>query len=584
MAFMSRENKISGVEFGLRNGIGRGAGGWMPLEGAREKDGGAGSQSGTATVSPSTSTSRLPSQLYPETITSTSLQPSQARKDTGPLDTFPVDAFKNDAELSNSDANASIIPIFDAKTSTTSRVISRGRSKKPISARTSRSTVMPWVHASPPDLWQIVQPSASSSSTYPSKHNHLKTQPSYPHPQHTSGSARRGGGSEDPLLRGISQPITRPVPKAIGSERRQRLQLQQEQPTYKAPPPADLNWTPPSPNSWTTSVMPLSTSLDPTSKTALGPSKRYAPQITITIPEKSKNLRVAPLPLPTPPSTPPLQLTVVELTPAPEYQRQLKLQTDAAAAFKHKHELVTRFNDQRSRRVGGKNVSRFSSPLNPAMETMGVTFQDCVDVEKKEREKLGLAGVRGREKTWNYFRKPQVVGTRSRVVCERWNGGGSGSINSYLRGSEQKHCLGCRREGLRVRLMVVGVWRWGVLFGEPGDSQFEDDDDDDIFGTGEKGRFVMDYWDDDEECGSGRGMLLKKEKDSGGDVPMDVDHDTDSVLDIAGPDNLEAELARASDFRMEVDSDSHSKAPETEWIGGVPDSPRLKDLDDFDEV
>ena len=127
--------------------------------------------------------------------------------------------------------------------------------------------------------------------------------------------------------------------------------------------------------------------------------------------------------------------------------------------------------------------------------------------------------------------------------------------------------------------MVVGVWRWGVLFGEsPGFD--DDDDDDDILNLGsidKTGRFVMDYWDDDEDL-SGRGMLMSKEH--GGDVPMDVDHDTDSVLGIDSPATLDAELARASEMRMEVDS----SPLKTEWVGGVPDSPRLKDLDDFDEI
>ncbi|KAK1231325.1 hypothetical protein PQX77_005567 [Marasmius sp. AFHP31] len=506
---------------------------------------------------------------------------SPADANTNPLATLPIDAFKDDAGPPDTEPKPSIIPIFDAKTSTTSRVI-RGRSKKPVGARSSRSTGMPWVHASPPDLWQIVQPSASSS-----KHHHnFATQPSH-HTQHnpTSGFTRRsvGGGAsgatQDAVLR-TTQPVAvaRPVPKAIGSERKQRLQVQQQQPVINVPLPTTLDWNPAIPpsssNSWTTSVMPSSISLpSPPSTPALGESKRFGPQISICVPEKQKNTRVTPLPTP-PPTPPPLSLTIVELTPAPVCQYQL----DAAAAFERKYELVTRFNSQRTR-GGGKHAPRFSSPLNPAMADMGLTFQDCLDVDKKEREKAGC--MRGREKSWNYFRKQQVVGTRSRGICERWNGGGSGSISSYLRGSEQKHCLGCRREGLRVRSLVVGVWRWGVLFGESvGDSGFEDDEDDDdiltLGSAGKTGRFVMDYWDDDEDL-SGRGMLMRREH---GDVPMDVDHDSDSVLDVDSPSSLEAELARASGVKMEVDSNRS----ETEWVGGVPDSPRLKDLDDFDEI
>ncbi|KAG7089944.1 hypothetical protein E1B28_011572 [Marasmius oreades] len=521
---------------------------------------------------------------------------------------------------------------------------------------------MPWVHASPHDLWQVV-PSDS--------HPTIQRPPFSPIQPQTHSRRNASVLPEYPLPQVIARASESSAPKAIGSERKLRLlQQQREQPMVDVVPTPE----------WNSGSIPTSSSRH----TGTFPSrqaKRFgaaqsqvsslSQPVSGSIPERPKH-RTIPLPpqgLPTPPPTPPSTpssphlpihapaptpirtsaLPLIHLPPAPQAHSDYQQTQELIQKYKS----ISKFNAHRFRH-GTKwtPVPRFSSGLNPAREALGEVLgakgKDFVDGERweKERERererelelerlgLGLGsgsslGFGRKEKSWNYFRRAQSVGLRSRSVCERSHSrsasGGCVSVSAYLRGSDQKHCLGCRREGLRVRLLIVQLWRrnlWeggssmstsatatpildsdldfdlGMRLGlEFLGSEFEFDDDEDdededdvdvnVDVVGENGglgrRFVMDHWDDDSsQVGLGRVKERKgsEQTETNRDIPMDVDSETDSF---SGPRRLDEELMRA---QMEVDSDDHNqvvvKAPETVWVGGVPDSPRLKDLDDFD--
>jgi hypothetical protein len=134
---------------------------------------------------------------------------------------------------------------------------------------------------------------------------------------------------------------------------------------------------------------------------------------------------------------------------------------------------------------------------------------------------------------------------------------------------------------LRVRLLIVGLWKWTALHGAKFDIDYYwSDEDSDDEGCEEDAEINM---------GSRRGR-----KDFPMDV-MDVDVSfSDSVLDLSRQATLDMEIKKAASssqpsigLDMEVDVDLQFKlAPSSsgEWDGDVPDSPRLKDLDDFDDI
>lgn len=121
------------------------------------------------------------------------------------------------------------------------------------------------------------------------------------------------------------------------------------------------------------------------------------------------------------------------------------------------------------------------------------------------------------------------------------------------------------------------------------DEDDEDDEDDeeivDIHVKEAGKRFVMHFWDDDDGAPESHRVEQGKSQTANGDDPMDVDSDPIRTLDNSGSGRLDEELKRAT--QMEIDSDHDpqvSQPSETRWVGGVPDSPRLKDLDDFEEM
>ncbi|KAF9266456.1 hypothetical protein L218DRAFT_942173 [Marasmius fiardii PR-910] len=631
-AFLSRENRLC-PDFGRGNASRT----TSSLGNSRDKDGSEGVYSGITTGG-TTSQSSL------ETVTT----PLQVNKDSPAV---TVDAFNN----SESSSTDSTIPIYDSKTPTSaSRALSNrtGRFRKPISAR-SRYTGMPWVQASPIDLWQVV----------PADSHPTVQRPPFSPIQPQTQASRRGSSAvsdSNAFPEAIMRPNGISVPKAIGSERKQRLQREREQ----QPPVVDIvpiqEWNPNRQPKLPVSSAPVSVPERPKRKTVplppqtqtqtqslptppVTPTYPLTPTPPLTLTSSSHSLIHTPIPT-TPILTP--ALPVIHLPPAPQPSLPSELQHELLIS---KYESISKFNAHRFRH-GTKYtpVPRFSSTLNPARETLsevlGASGKDFIDSDRWEREKererererelerlrlgmggpgLGLVGMSTlsysgrRERPWNYFRKPHLTDSRSRAVCERSHSrsrsgsGGFISVASYLRGSDQKHCLGCRREGMRVRLLVVQVWRkslWGnsstrarredLDFGFDlglslgldllgSDFDFDDDEDDEDDDEGElvqihvndaRKRFVMDFWDDDDHSRDAHRVGERKCKGHNKDVPMDVDSDFACGL----PGRLDEELMRAA--QMEVDSDVVDKIPEANWVGGVPDSPRLKDLDDFEEM
>ncbi|KAK7044080.1 hypothetical protein VNI00_007796 [Paramarasmius palmivorus] len=402
------------------------------------------------------------------------------------------------------------------------------------------------------------------------------------------------------------------IPKAIGSERRSR-QRQDSELTLRARRDGESSIhlldhgdriTPDQALSLLTSPIaslagPASPVLrDLNAPSSLRRSKRFSPQIElepVELPLRSfassesvsENIPLKPLTLTSAPTIPSAPLTIRlpkprRLPADSQIQDQPIFLTDPLQQAL-KYEAIAQFNAQRKR--GQRYAPRFSSTLNPAREALsdenGLCFTDYAHVEHfssddKGRLRNGLH--------WNYFRPVQVAGSRLRSTCESHNRSACASGNSfstYLRGGDQKHCLGCRRDGLRVRLLIVGLWKWTALHGAKFDIDYywsdEDSDDEDC------------EEDADFNVGSRRGR-----KDFPMDV-MDVDVSfSDSVLDLGRQSTLDMEMKKAASgsqpstgLDMEVDVDLQFKlAPSSsgEWDGDVPDSPRLRDLDDFDDI
>ncbi|EEB90910.1 hypothetical protein MPER_10821 [Moniliophthora perniciosa FA553] len=233
-----------------------------------------------------------------------------------------------------------------------------------------------------------------------------------------------------------------------------------------------------------------------------------------------------------------------------------------------KYEAIAQFNTQRRR--GQPYAPRFASSLNPAREALteqnGLCFTDFAHVDHVHSDEKGRlrSGLH-----WNYFRIAQQTGSRLRGLCETHNRSACASgttFSTYLRGGDQKHCLGCRRDGVRVRLLIVGLWKWTARNGAKFDIDY--------------------YWSDgsDEEDNDEQVEVDDARKK---DFPMDVDESSDSVLDFGDQATLDSESRKVSHSAMspdmEVDIDLQFKLS-NEWDGNVPESPRLKDLDDFDDI
>ncbi|ESK95842.1 hypothetical protein Moror_12340 [Moniliophthora roreri MCA 2997] len=237
-----------------------------------------------------------------------------------------------------------------------------------------------------------------------------------------------------------------------------------------------------------------------------------------------------------------------------------------------KYDAIAQFNIQRRR--GQQYAPRFASSLNPAREALteenGLCFTDFAHVDHVHSDEKGRlrSGLH-----WNYFRVAQRIGGRLRSLCETHNRSACASgttFSTYLRGGDQKHCLGCRRDGVRVRLLVVGLWKWTARNGAKFDIDY--------------------YWPDDSDEEDSDEEVEDEVDARKKDFPMDVDESSDSVLDFGDQATLDSELRKAScephsatSPDMEVDVDLQFKLS-NEWDGNVPESPRLKDLDDFDDL